>query len=52
VRQPAIDGYAHVDSDCLERSPTQLQYLRYLADGTVLDGHHEEGLDLDGLGVR
>jgi hypothetical protein len=49
---PAIDGYAHVDSDCLERSPTQLAYLGYLADGMVLDGHREEGLDLDGLGVR
>ena len=49
---PAIDGYAHVDSECLEVSPTARQYAALLASGSALVGHHEEGLDLDGLGVR
>ena len=49
---PAIDGYAHVDSDCLEKSPTALLYQKLLADGTELVAVHELKSDYDGLGVR
>lgn len=49
---PAIDGYAHVDSDCLERSPTALLYQKLLAEGTELVAVHELKADYDGLGVR
>lgn len=45
---PAIDGYAHVDSYCFERSPTALLYAKLLSSGEELLGHHELTADYDG----
>jgi hypothetical protein len=49
---PAVDAYAHVEPDCLERSPTAVLYLRLLAEGTPLVPFVEERADYDGLAVR
>jgi len=49
---PAIDGYAHVDSGCLERSGTAAMYRDLIANATTLQAFHEERADYDGLGVK
>lgn len=49
---PAIDGYGHVDSACLERSPTAVQYLGLISNGVALSPVHELRADYDGLGVK
>jgi len=49
---PAIDGYAHVEVPCLERSPTALQYTALVRSRERLEAHAEAGADYDGLAVR
>ena len=53
---PAIDGYSHVDTDCLDRSPTAAAYVAHLASGADARAHlvraPEQRADYDGLGVR
>ncbi|KAL1524179.1 hypothetical protein AB1Y20_019088 [Prymnesium parvum] len=49
---PAIDGYAHVDPKCVQRSPTAQLYNELLANGSELIGTHELNADYDGLGVH
>lgn len=49
---PAIDGYAHVDVACLERSETARTYLELVKQQVRLDGHTELEADYDGLAVR
>ena len=53
---PAIDGYSHVDTDCLDRSPTAAAYVAHLASGADARARlvraPEQRADYDGLGVR
>lgn len=49
---PAIDGYSHVDTGCLERSRDARVYLDLISRGVKLAPFAESGADYDGLGVR
>jgi hypothetical protein len=49
---PAIDGYAHVDIECLRRSPTALWWLRARPTEEELVTHIERRADYDGNDAR
>eukprot|EP00884_Botryococcus_braunii_P023092 jgi/Botrbrau1/9467/Bobra.0252s0088.1 len=51
---PAIDGYAHVVPACLESSPTNTYWKKWVASGGTPDQlvvHIERNADYDGLAV-
>ncbi|XRB14699.1 hypothetical protein RI054_08g45390 [Pseudoscourfieldia marina] len=51
---PAVDGYSHVSPDCLERSPTNVAWQRFVKGGgsnKQLVSHEEVSADYDGLAV-
>lgn len=51
---PAVDGYAHVDTKCLESSPTAKWWAAYYLRGgrqKELVAHIERAADYDGLAV-
>lgn len=48
---PAIEGYAHVDAQCLERSPTNAWWKRAKPQADDLLIHIEKNANYDGLAV-
>lgn len=48
---PAVDGYAHVEPDCLKRSPTAQWWAKQNPQPEDLDIHIERRADYDGLAV-
>mmetsp|Transcript_16133 Transcript_16133/g.22284 ORF Transcript_16133/g.22284 Transcript_16133/m.22284 type:complete len:350 (-) Transcript_16133:166-1215(-) len=48
---PAVDGYAHVEPRCLERSRTAIEHPKDPQDRVKLEVHVETAADFDGLAV-
>ena len=48
---PAVDGYAHVKPDCLDKSPTNVWWQRAKPTKADLVVHLEHHADYDGLAV-